>query len=1556
MKKKFLIPPILLLILLLVLILLAVGYDRMASPTRIGFIGFRDQALAGYAEAAGGNSSYVIEKVPWGKKIKPDLLKYDVLMIRGMGLRLTPEQKTLIKNAIAKGVPVYVSSATSTEVELSSIPMHKLNKIQSYYRGGGVENQRRLLNYLRREIDGKRFFVDDIKPPVAMPRECLYHIADDAIFPSYEKYLEYYKAKGFYKEKAPRVFFMASRARAGGSGNEHIKGIIKALEDGGLNVFPVSAREKQNEFISKVKPDILIWRTGAGRSRELFEKLNLPVFCPVNVYRPYDKWLKDQRGFTGGLLTWNIVWPETDGRIVPYAVTAQFPDKRGFNVFKVLPKRLKNWVNLVKKYINLRKKDNSKKKIVIIYYKGPGQNALNAQALEVGESLFNVLKRMREAGYNVEGLPENADELLKIIQKYGKVLGAYAKGSISEFLRDGNPELVSAEDYVKWAKAAMPADLYADVEKMYGQPPGEYLTLTKDGKKYLAISRVRFGNVVIMPLPMAGSGPDTNKIVHGTKKAPPHAYIGVYLWARFGFKADALVHFGTHGSVEFTPWKQNALSSYDWPDILMGSVPHSYIYSINNIGEAVLAKRRTYAVMVSHLTAPFMAADLHGELDTLHEKIAQYEVIEQPQLRAVYNKSICEMVRKLNLEKDLSLKELKPPASEETIEKIHNYLHEVGAAKINRGRYVIDRPYTDDEAMETARQMTNDPIARAMAELDLIRGKITSKQLEDLHFYEFNYRKKAEAAIDAIFQNRKKPEDVIGKKDSALLASQPEPQNNTRRMGRSGRSRRMGRMRMMRMRRNISPPDVKKTGRKSAEELLLNLAGKPESLEFIASLKDEEKYKNAIALTNPRSLMKEMRLAVNLPERRKFLKLAADPQVMPLLTLMKDGKTRSEVLSKLSDPEFKAELEAAGKKFERRMQSRYRRKLAGLDKRRKLYQDIDIKDIHLIKERIAQLKKLAADYEFLIRNRNGDSGKVDFAGELRQVRKATARLESKYKSYLGALKVLHEALSSVKKYKHELQISGKFEVEAFLNSLNGGYVKPSPGGDPIVNPRSIPTGKNLYPIDDQIAPTRESWEVGKTMAQSLIDITMKKKGHYPKKVAFTLWGGEFIRTYGAAIGQIFYLLGVEPVWNSRGVVYDVRLIPMEKLKRPRIDVVIQTSGQFRDTATSRIYLIDKAVRLASNAADDGKYGNYVKEGNAAAEKVMIKKGLSPVQARKMSKVRIFGGAGGAYGTGICGLVEAGDKWENEKEIADRYLKNMGAVYTEDCWCQYIPGVFEAALQNTDTVVHSRSSNTWGPLSLDHVYEFMGGINLTIRSVTGKDPDAYFLDLRQPGKALMKDAREAAMMEARSTLLNPKYIKEMMEEGPTGAGTFAETFRNTYAWEVMKPDMLEDYLWEDLKHVYVDDSLKLGIKQYFEKKNPYALQEMTAVMLETIRKGYWKADKKTQRDIAKLHAELIKKFKPGCSGFVCNNKKLMGMISSLLGDDTRKQYNAALDKIRNAPVEKKDVEGMKMEKQEIKPRTVKDMVKSNLFAVLVAAGVILLLFAAIIIGNRKKKYK
>ncbi|MCY4075708.1 MAG: cobaltochelatase subunit CobN, partial [Acidobacteria bacterium] len=459
----------------------------------------------------------------------------------------------------------------------------------------------------------------------------------------------------------------------------------------------------------------------------------------------------------------------------------------------------------------------------------------------------------------------------------------------------------------------------------------------------------------------------------------------------------------------------------------------------------------------------------------------------------------------------------------------------------------------------------------------------------------------------------------------------------------------------------------------------------------------------------------------------------------------------------------------------------------------------------------------------------------------------------------------------------------------------------------------------LFSIDAEQTPSREAWTVGRRLAESLIDEHRRRHDAWPKKVAFTLWPTDFIGTEGATIGQIFYLLGVEPVWDPRGRVGDLRLIPSADLGRPRIDVVVQTAGQLRDLAASRLALINRAVAMAADARDGEKHDNFVHAGRLRAEEVMKEKGLSPADARRYSTLRVFGGVNGNYGTAIMGMVESGDRWEEDAEVADQYIRNMGAVYDEgELWSFYAEGIFEAALADTEIVVQPRQSHTWGALSLDHVYEFMGGLSAAVRHVTGRDADAYFNDFRNMNRPRVTDLEETIWTEARSTLLNPAYIGEMQEGGASSAEHFAETFRNTYGWNVMKPAAIDDALWNELYEVYVDDRHGLGVEAFFRRENPYALQEMTAVMLETVRKGLWDATAEQVAVLAELHIRLVEEFEAGCSGFVCDNAALASFIAEQAPADLAAAYRSELQRSLTTSVELADA-SVVLAEQDAEPR-------------------------------------
>ena len=238
------------------------------------------------------------------------------------------------------------------------------------------------------------------------------------------------------------------------------------------------------------------------------------------------------------------------------------------------------------------------------------------------------------------------------------------------------------------------------------------------------------------------------------------------------------------------------------------------------------------------------------------------------------------------------------------------------------------------------------------------------------------------------------------------------------------------------------------------------------------------------------------------------------------------------------------------------------------------------------------------------------------------------------KEFSFAVLEIERTLKNVLKYRNLLAASPEKEQQAILHALNG---------------------------NAEMTPSTRAWDNGKALVETTLRQYFAKHNAYPRKVSYTFWAGEFIETGGATFAQALYMLGVEPVRDGMGRVTDLRLIPSKELNRPRIDIVVQTSGQLRDLAASRLAMLTNAIKLAAQSEND-EFGNYVAEGTIESEKLLVERGMSPKEARELSTMRIFGGVNGNYGTGIMGLVEKGDAWDSEKQIADTYLNNMGAIY------------------------------------------------------------------------------------------------------------------------------------------------------------------------------------------------------------------------------------------------------------------------------------------------------
>ena len=1513
------------------------GYQKFMSPTRVAMINYEDFQVARVFKA-NQNRFIEVEILPLAELER--VADYDAAIIFGRGLNLEPEQLAFLKSEGIKGLKMFMESPTNPNIDVTNLRGQDLDYVADYLQYGGTLNYRYLLNYVRSEFDGKRLMADAVKAPIAISQDLVFHLDEEALFESVEAFQAYAAEQGIHKPGQPSVALITSVPGPFNSNRDHVDGLIESLQDKGLNVFPLAALNKRLDFLKAIDPAAVIFMphgritlNEADEAIAWLKSQNVPLFGPVSVFQNHDEWKQDQQGMAGALMTMSVVLPEFDGTITPYAIAAKYADEYGYQIFKPIPERMDKFTRMVRHWVNLKVLPNAGKRLAIYYYKGPGKNAMTAGGLEVAPSLYNTLKMLRAEGWNVDGLPATLKEFRTLIARSGLVMGPYAKGDIAEFLEQGKPALVSATQYDLWCQSELNPAMCQAVTDRYGPTPGEYMTQYIDNEYHVAVARIEFGNVVILPQPLPGAGENTFALVHGARQAPPHPYVASYLWTRKAFQPDAIVHFGTHGSLEFTPWKQVALSDLDWPDALVGGMAHFYIYTINNVGEAIIAKRRSYATILSHLTAPLMESGLHDEMKEIGDKLFKYHGLEEGAVRAGYARSI----RDLAIAKDLPA-QLKLPITEgeEWTEEVYfslsNYVETLSNEKVNSGLYTLNEVYQSEEVEATTRLIATDPLAFSLATLDELRGKVEQGQLEDEVFFDQRYRQPARKRVERALAGEEVEaiiQEVISAEDRARSAAWLAANRKLTDGEIIGGFIAMGSIEAdLGVSGEASSVDVE-----MATELLVKVIPYPKRLAFIQSLESEKQFEMASKSLDPELFEQAQTIAKAIPAMREGLEISTIPEVNELLRLMQKPAIYDQIFVLLQDPALAERVASERALVQAEILSQALKSenlqtlsLALNDLQRDKRIEVMVK---------AQLTEFIATLQFYRDNAPLDLvggkqsaqalvallGVNDFDARVGRAQEQASQrirdIDLQDKSFAYAVKTIEDNVRSITDYRQALLASPRLEMESVVNALNGGYIAPTSGGDLVRNPKTLPTGRNMFSVDAEQTPSAEAWEVGEKLARMLIaNHAAANDGAYPRKVTFTLWPGDFIATEGAQLAQIFYLLGVEPVRDPFNRVVSVKVIPLERLGRPRIDVVAQTAGQFRDLAASRIYLINQAIEMVSRLDEDGEQ-NYVRSGVVKSERMMIENGISPAEARELATTRVFGGANGAYGTGIMGLVEKGDAWEDEKEVAEQYLNNMGAVYGKgDKWSYYKAGVFEAALQDAEVVVQPRESNQWGAISLDHVYEFMGGLNLAVRKVTGEDPTAYFNDFRNSGDPNVQSLEEAIWTEAQATMFNPDYIREMKKGSASTAEKMAESFRNTYGWNVMKPEAIKDAVWDEIYDTYVDDKYDLEVQAFFEEQNPYALQEMTAVMMETARKGMWEASPQQIRELATLHAELIEKYDAGCSGFVCDNTKLRDFISEQLPQQMRENYEQKIKKSLEAPSDANE-NSMILEKETLK---------------------------------------
>lgn len=467
----------------------------------------------------------------------------------------------------------------------------------------------------------------------------------------------------------------------------------------------------------------------------------------------------------------------------------------------------------------------------------------------------------------------------------------------------------------------------------------------------------------------------------------------------------------------------------------------------------------------------------------------------------------------------------------------------------------------------------------------------------------------------------------------------------------------------------------------------------------------------------------------------------------------------------------------------------------------------------------------------------------------------------------GALPAdLSAMLQQAQQWYADLGAAG--ELPGLLDALAGRYIPTSYGGDPIKHPDAYPTGRNLYPFDPSRVPTKQAWEAGKKAAEELLEAHCHDTGQFPDKLTFSLWSVETMRHEGLLEAQALWLLGVEPVWDKGGRVEDVRLVDRKTLGRPRVDVVLSITGLYRDHFPNTIKQLARAAQLAALADEPD---NPVAAHSQTVTAELVEQGVAKDAATMAGQTRVFSSESGRYGTGLDDATLASDTWkgksEGDRKLAQLYLSKMQFAYGPDQSTWGSRGVagntkvnlYAAHLSGTDGAVLSRTSNTYGMLTTDDPFQYLGGIGLAVRHLDGKPPKLYISNLRGGGSGKVEGAAGFLAKELATREFHPGYIKGLMAEGYAGTLSVLESTNNLWGWTAVAREVVRDDQWEEMADVYVRDKYKLGVDEWFEKENPHAQAQIIERMLEASRQGYWNAKpatvellKERYRDLARRH--------------------------------------------------------------------------------------------------------
>ncbi|MDD2234031.1 MAG: cobaltochelatase subunit CobN [Desulfitobacteriaceae bacterium] len=394
----------------------------------------------------------------------------------------------------------------------------------------------------------------------------------------------------------------------------------------------------------------------------------------------------------------------------------------------------------------------------------------------------------------------------------------------------------------------------------------------------------------------------------------------------------------------------------------------------------------------------------------------------------------------------------------------------------------------------------------------------------------------------------------------------------------------------------------------------------------------------------------------------------------------------------------------------------------------------------------------------------------------------------------------------------------------------------------------IPTGRNFYLMDIEKIPTRAAWEVGCRLADQLIDLFRAEEGHYPEKIALNMISLDISRTKGEQLSQILYLMGIRPVWDGKGKVIDLEVIPLEQLQRPRIDVIVRITGVLRDSYPRAVELLDRAVSMAAGLPETEDL-NLIKKHTSQLVK-LLKNAGEESELQRRSTIRIFGDRPGTYGAGVDLALKA-SAWKDEQDLAKTFVYFSSYAYGKSLNGLPARQEFIENVKKAQISYDTSNSKRCDILASCFGASVQGGFGLITKVIQGQEIKQYYGSRENPEEVKISRLAEKLQETLEEKLFNPLWKENMQQKGYRGAAELMERLQNVFAWQCLTENIAHTAL-DRLAEEYINDS---AMRKWFMDNNLFAIEEIARRFLELQQREKWQADPEIFEELKNNYLEL-----------------------------------------------------------------------------------------------------